>query len=105
IKETMAQINSLPDDVRSTVVEKFPEFYSISIALLELYDEKIEIQDSKEWWEKANTEKNRGFYVDLHNNKWHDPRAATKEKYANERRHTASIIKVADLIMDIVRLP
>ncbi len=105
IKDTITQIDSLPDDIRQTVIDRFPKFYSNSLSLLELYDNRIDIQESKQWWEKANTEKNRGFYVDLYSNKWHDPRAATKEKYLNERRHTDSIIKVADLIMDIVKLP
>jgi AbiV family abortive infection protein len=31
IRDTVAQINSLPEDVRNTVIEKFPKFYSNSI--------------------------------------------------------------------------
>ncbi len=42
--------------------------------------------------DKANNDKNNGFYVDLKNDKWISPKSFSKEKYVLESRYTAAIV-------------
>lgn len=37
-------------------------------------------------------EKNKGFYVDVNNNKWHTPKHFTKQDFDNETKYTQTLI-------------
>ncbi len=63
---------------------------------------KIDIEKAKEWWKKANSIKNRGFYVDRSNGTWHNPNSFTKENYLEAEQFTFPIIKNADKIKNLI---
>ena len=50
----------------------------------------------KEWWAKANLEKNGGLYVDIIDGNWYNPKAISKEKYLEACNHTELQIENAE---------
>ena len=53
------------------------------------------------WLNGANDEKNRGFYVDIHNGTWTTPAKFTLDKFTQESQYTDTIIKYAIQLYDI----
>lgn len=56
------------------------------------------IDHNEHWWNEANTNKNKGFYVDVINNKWLSPENITKEEYERSYAIVNEILKYMMLI-------
>ncbi len=58
----------------------------------------LDIDGILNWLENANTDKNRGFYVDKVNLSWYSPTEIAQEKYEKERQYTTAIIEYVESI-------
>lgn len=91
--------------------ESFLDEYKIGLDSLKKLDSlkdirldagiKINLDEEKKWWEKANLEKNRGLYVNKAEQGWHTPKSFTQEKYNDVRKHTYYIIENLERIIDL----
>ena len=64
--------------------------------------EKVNIEEAKKWWKKADLLKIRGFYVDQLNDTWHNPGTFTKIQYDEVQNYTRPIIENADKIKELI---
>lgn len=62
-----------------------------------------DIDHNEQWWNEANTNKNKGFYVDVINNsnKWQFPNQITKEDYEKSHKIVSEIIELVEILPQI----
>ena len=56
--------------------------------------------EAVKWWDGANEEKNKGFYLDKSDEGWHNPRCYTSADTEVAEKHSKLIITMADMYMD-----
>ncbi len=100
--EIFEKVESLPKLSQEAFKKKFGFFYSIMDKIKTILNEGINENDSNEWWDIANKEKNKGFYVDNINSSWHNPKETPVEKYNSAKKHTKSIINYSLLLDDLM---
>ncbi|MEO6728786.1 MAG: AbiV family abortive infection protein [Candidatus Dojkabacteria bacterium] len=94
-------INSLQDITPILPEQKKQEINELvgTIALFKKHSElSLDINGIFSWLENANTDKNRGFYVDRSKDKWLSPNHITKQKFDMERKFTEAFIEYVENI-------
>lgn len=90
-------VEQLPEEESKQLKKKYEYFYK-SIEFAKTNKEKSERFDKAiKWWNQANDDKNKGFYVDLVNKKWHNPRNIEKSKFIAESSYVADLIEYIEL--------
>jgi AbiV family abortive infection protein len=96
--ETLSSIkDSLP-------AHKVKEIKSVeeNIAMLKRHSSfDLNLTGIIEWLKNANTNKNRGFYVDKVNNAWLTPEDISREKYEIEKEFTKALISYVESITQL----
>jgi len=88
-KEKEEKEDLAPGSLRSKAIEDV-------IATLNTWASDIPnpIAREKAWYESANTNRNRGLYVDLVNNKWVGPEEIKKEEYVQSELNATKMLEV-----------
>ncbi len=97
----LAMIETMPESIKQKIQEDFSTWYEIQDWVKKYEERKVTYKKIAAWADKANNDKNNGFYVDLQNNAWITPKSITKEKYNQERKYTSVII---DFIQEIEKV-
>lgn len=63
---------------------------------------KVDVEEAKIWWKKADGLKMKGFYVDRVNETWHNPKSLTEEQYKEVQKYTLPIITNSDKIKELL---
>lgn len=96
-KKIFDAVEQMPESERSKFKNQYRYFYEH----IDWAKEQKLFIDSYEaafkWWLHANDEKKFGLYTDLKNQKWHNPRHFSKEKYYQERLYSSTIINYIEL--------
>jgi len=62
----------------------------------------ITMEEATSWWDAANLEKNKGFYVDERKGAWWNPRSVTREQAKQGEKYAGFIIEfIAKVITDL----
>ncbi len=98
-------IEKLPSTFRDSIKEDAKILYQTKSLSEEYNFSSEEISSAISWCEKANSLKNRGFYVDLKGSKWLSPSDFTKEQYEVEFRYTRTLLNWLQALQHILGTP
>lgn len=113
IVETYPIPISVIDDImfeeRELTKEEINEIEQIRdkrISMIKKWRQKGELPDLglkeiSNWWRKANSSKNNGFYVGIENEKWKKPQDFTKEDYDKAYNYVSGIIAFMDRSIEL----
>ena len=85
-------VEQMPDGIKQKTLEGFSTWYEIKDWVKKFEDQKLTSEEIATWADKANNDKNNGFYVDLRGGRWTSPKSFSKEKYMQESKYTTAII-------------
>ncbi|MBN1187368.1 MAG: AbiV family abortive infection protein [Bacteroidales bacterium] len=95
-------VNQLPEETANEIKEKYKYFYKTIESVKKHKNKSDKFDEAIKWWEEANLVKNRGFYVDIVNNKWHNPRTFTKDQFDREKQYTIDLIEYIETFNTVV---
>jgi len=61
-------------------------------------DNPLVFEETLKWWDSANQEKNKGFYVDKGSTEWHNPRKYTCKQFMEAKKYTKVLIELAEFM-------
>ncbi|AHF17337.1 AbiV family abortive infection protein [Niabella soli] len=85
-------IESLPQEENAKFKAKFSLLYRVILWAKKKKENSENFKNALDWLQQANLKKNKGFYVDVNNNKWHTPKHFTKQDFDNETKYTQTLI-------------
>lgn len=65
----------------------------------------ITLEEASKWWEQANIEKNKGFYLAEMNNQWLNPRSINSEQAALGKKYVQVIIEFIEKFINDMHRP
>lgn len=87
----LAIIDLMPEN-KNRYLSDFSMWFEVKDWITRFEKSKVTYKELALWAEKANNDKNNGFYVDLRNGKWTTPKSFIKEKYLFESKYTVAIL-------------
>lgn len=85
-------IEQMPENLKENTLEDFSNWFDIKEWVKRFEEQKVTYEEIALWADKANNDKNNGFYVDLRNGKWETPKSFVQEKYILESKYTTTIL-------------
>ena len=82
----------VPDNIEEKVLSNFSPYFEIKERVKQFEETNISYKEIELWLDRANNDKNNGFYVDLKNGKWTTPNSFTKERYLLQSKYTEVIL-------------
>ena len=73
--------------------------------LIEWLETIPEIDHDEQWWNEANNNKNRGFYINKNNNTWQSPNDITEQQYNESYKIVRSIVDIVNKLKSIETNP
>lgn len=73
--------------------------------LIDYLNSVPKIDNNEQWWNEANNNKNRGFYVNIINNSWQSPNQITEQDYYKSLKIVQEIIEWLSIIPSIENDP
>lgn len=95
-------LEKFPTSDKNKIDEFFNAFSENFDWVRKVKNSDLKAEESKKYWQKANLQKNRGFYVDYGETKWYTPKDFTKEHYLEAQIHTDVLIENSEKIYDIL---
>ncbi|MGL5946076.1 MAG: AbiV family abortive infection protein, partial [Sediminibacterium sp.] len=89
-------IDQIPDEIKQKTLADFSPWFKVKDLVKRFEERKVTYDEIALWADKANNDKNNGFYVDIRSGGWATPKSFIKEKYTLESKYT-------DAILDYVR--
>lgn len=88
----LAIIDQMPENLKEKSLDDFSTWFEIKDWVRRFEERKVTYEEIALWADKANNDKNNGFYVDLRNGKWTTPKSFIQEKYVIESKYTEAIL-------------
>jgi len=74
-------------------------------ALISWFKSLPSIEHNEQWWNEANKSKNKGFYINLLNNKWQTPFEVTMEEYEKSHMIVTQVMEMMYRIPKVEKDP
>lgn len=108
----LALVDQLPKSINKKPLGDLSTWFEIKNSIERFEERKVTYEEIALWADKANNDKNNGFYVDLRNGRWTTPKSFIEEKYELESKYTEAILdyviepeKVFLLINKFIKTP
>jgi AbiV family abortive infection protein len=92
-KEVFTQVEMFDENTKNELKKKYALVYELKDFIREEYKSIDLFESALQWLKIANLKKNDGFYVNIVDAKWHNPRLISRELFDRERAYTSMLLK------------